>query len=768
MARPRFITPFHSDEHFYESEERFRLLSESSLTGIYLIQDGRFTYVNSAFADMFGYEVREVLTDLSMTDIIFQEDRPLVVENIRRRVDGEDNSIRYTFRGLHRSGSVIFVEVHGRRIQYQNKPGVLGTLIDISEAKRTEAALLASEEQYRALYNETPSMFFTLDTEGIITSTNDFVEKTMGYSKRQLQGQPFFNHFHEDDKETAQRRFNICKQTSGQVYNWNLRKIRQDGSPIWVEEFARSVIGPDGKINVLVVSQDITERVQLEESLKFAQSIFDQASIGIFVILEDNQIIDANKHACHTLGYTREELCKLSIRDIDPTVTKDQLTRFNSQVAIKKSITTKTTHKRKNGETFSVQIFTSALTHKNMPIKVSFVQDISEIEQAREQQKQLETKLEQVQKLEAIGRLAGGIAHDLNNLLTPILGYTGMLVNDETIHDKAKKNLAHMSKAAIGARDLIKQLLAFSRKQVFEYQPLNVNQILDGFIDLIRRTIREDIEISLHKAKDLKPALLDQGQIEQVLMNLIVNGSDAMPHGGKLSIETQMTVLDENYSASHPGATPGNYVMLGVSDTGCGMDEETLSKIFEPFFSTKGEQGTGLGLATAYGIIKQHKGSIWVYSEKGVGTSFKIYLPVAQQTEVGEKPHLEIKSSTKGTETILLVEDNEEVRNTVFDILCDKGYRVFAADCGKAALEIASSDTNFDMLLTDLIMPDMNGKELFTLISEQNPTIKVLYMSGYTDNIVIHHGAINKDIQFIQKPFTSQVILYKVRTILSI
>lgn len=754
------------EEQFHESEQRFRLLAESSLTGIYLIMEGQFDYVNTAFAHMFGYEVEEVINNLKMTDLIFPEDRPLVLENIRRRVEGKEDSVRYVFRGWHKNRSIIYVEVHGRRINHKGKIGVIGTLIDITDTKKAEVSLRASEERYRSLYNENPSMFFTLDTDGVISAVNDFGANQLGYSREELEGQSFLNLLKKDDIAVARDRFKACLHTHGQVHHWQLRKIRKDGNPLWVDEYMRATTGPDGSVNVLAVCQDITERIQLEESLKVSQFIFDQAAIGIFLIRDDNLIIDVNEYACRNLGYSKEELCNRSVMDIDPAISADQLEELRSQLDAVKSATIQTIHRRKNGEIFPVQVFISTLPYKNNVFRVCFVQDISEIEQARIEQDKLEAQLKQVQKLEAVGRLAGGVAHDLNNLLTPILGYSDLLAIDKNISGHTKAKLAQISKAATGARDLVKQLLAFSRKQVLEYQPIYLNTIVENFDSLIRRTIRENIEIRVSTSSDLKPVMADCGQIEQVLMNLIVNASDAMPNGGKLSIETKMTELDEIYTATHPDVTPGTYVMLGISDTGEGIDEENLSKIFEPFFSTKGDQGTGLGLATIYGIVKQHKGSVWVYSEPGMGTNFKIYLPAATQLPEPDSPQHEKKSNTHGSETILLVEDNEAVRTTVHDILKEQGYRVITAKDGKSALLKVVSGITFDMLLTDVVMPDMNGKELFTRISTRIPLVKVLYMSGYTDDIIVHHGVLEKGIQFIQKPFSSLEILQKVRTVL--
>ena len=393
--------------------------------------------------------------------------------------------------------------------------------------------------------------------------------------------------------------------------------------------------------------------------------------------------------------------------------------------------------------------------------------DITDQKSAEEEKVKLELLLRQSQKLEAIGQLAGGVAHDLNNLLTPILGYSELLFFDKSIDDNAKKKLTIMSKAATGAKDLVNQLLAFSRKQILEYRPLDINLILDNFESLIRRTVREDIEIRITKSAQMLQVLADQSQIEQVLLNLVVNASDAMPNGGTISIMTDLTEIDQIYAQSHLDVPPGSYVTLSISDTGKGMNEETLSKIFEPFFSTKGKLGTGLGLATVYGIIKQHDGSIRVNSKLGKGTIFKIYLPVAEKlTCMEETSRLKTQSNNFGTETILLVEDNEAARITVSDVLQDKGYQIITAKNGEEAFEMVSSGIKLDLLLTDVVMPRMNGKELFLQISKHFPSLRVLYMSGYPDDIIAHHGVLDEQAYFIQKPFTSLTILEKVRSVL--
>lgn len=393
--------------------------------------------------------------------------------------------------------------------------------------------------------------------------------------------------------------------------------------------------------------------------------------------------------------------------------------------------------------------------------------DITERRRVEQEKAELENQYQQAQKVESIGRLAGGVAHDLNNLLTPIIGFGEILFEDFGPDDPSSKNIEQIIQAGYRARDLVRQLLAFSRKQTLEYKPVNMNEAVGGFEKLMRRTIREDIEIKTILSPDIPAVMADIGQIEQVIMNLTVNAADAMPEGGRLTIETAPADLDENYAATHQDAKVGKYVMLAISDTGCGMDDETRQHLFEPFFSTKGEQGTGLGLSTVYGIVKQHEGNIWVYSEANRGTTFKIYLPISENSRSEEDSGERAFSELKGYETILLVEDDEAVRYLGQTILKRQGYKVLSAKCGADALTILSSyDDPINLLLTDVIMPGMHGKELFTRAAEKRPDLKVIYMSGYTDNVIAHQGVLDENVQFIQKPFTVQSLVTKVREVL--
>jgi CheY-like chemotaxis protein len=370
--------------------------------------------------------------------------------------------------------------------------------------------------------------------------------------------------------------------------------------------------------------------------------------------------------------------------------------------------------------------------------------------------------------MQAIGQLAGGVAHDFNNLLTVVKGHIELILNTMQLSDPLFPRLDQVQKAANRASSLTRQLLAFSRQQVLQPQILDLNGIVSGMIQMLSRIIGENIELVFRPGGILGRVKADAGQLEQTLLNLVVNARDAMPNGGQLTIETENVELDESYSQLHSIAKPGAYVMLAVSDTGCGMDASTQARIFEPFFTTKEPgKGTGLGLATVYGVVKQSDGYIWVYSEPGQGTTFKIYLPLAADVVETPKAQAATPAPVRGSETILLVEDEESVRNLVADFLKTTGHTVLEACDGEEAIRLASAQTHkIDLLISDVVMPKLNGRELWNSLRKRLPTLKVLFISGYTDDSVVRHGVIDGDVAFLQKPFTMRSLAAKIREVL--
>jgi signal transduction histidine kinase/CheY-like chemotaxis protein len=382
------------------------------------------------------------------------------------------------------------------------------------------------------------------------------------------------------------------------------------------------------------------------------------------------------------------------------------------------------------------------------------------------QRQALEGQLLHAQKMEAVGRLAGGIAHDFNNLLTVINGHSDLLLDTLEKESPVAKDVELIRRAGQSAAALTRQLLAFSRKQVLQPKVLNLNDLVLSAERMLRRVIGEDVQLVTHLGKDLWSVRADPGQMEQVILNLAVNSRDAMPKGGKVTIETGNVVLDESAAQRHVDVRPGPHVMLAMTDTGAGMDAETLARVFEPFFTTKG-QGTGLGLSTVYGIVKQSGGSIWAYSEPGRGTTFKIYMPREEGAPVAEEPAAEPVARQARAETILVVEDSDMVRNLVYQVLARRGYTMLLARSGEDALRIAGLfQGTIHLLVTDVVMPGMGGRQVADRLAATRPGIRVLYVSGYTENAIVHQGVLQAGIDFLEKPFTPQALERKVEEIL--
>lgn len=395
--------------------------------------------------------------------------------------------------------------------------------------------------------------------------------------------------------------------------------------------------------------------------------------------------------------------------------------------------------------------------------------ELGERERAERALSNTEQQLRQAQKMEAIGQLAGGIAHDFNNMLSVILSYSSLALSEAREQDSLHHYLEEIRSAGTRAAGLTHQLLAFSRRQVLERRRIDLNRVARGVESMLRRMIGENIDFEVRTAEGLHPVLSDEGQLEQVLVNLVLNARDAMPDGGKLTVETANALLDEEYASRHVGAAPGEYAVLAVTDTGQGMDRSTQLRIFEPFFTTKERgKGTGLGLSTAYGIVKQTGGHVWVYSEPGVGTTFKVYLPrMADPREVAA-PKMRPLRVTTGSERILLAEDDAQVRSAALGVLERAGYRVVEASNGEEALRLAqTSDAGFDLLLTDVVLPHMSGVELARQLRRLRPGMKVVCMSGYADEAVLRHGLLDDaDVAFLSKPLSPETLLSKVREVL--
>ena len=493
-------------------------------------------------------------------------------------------------------------------------------------------------------------------------------------------------------------------------------------------------------------------------------TLVEHAPVGIYRSSPEGRFLSVNAAVVRMLGYeTGAQVLNLDMaRDVYADAAERQRLVERDTYSDRQYDNVEATWKRRDGRLLTVQLSVRAVRNAagRVDYYETFVRDVTD-------QRRLQQQVLQSQKMEAVGRLAGGVAHDFNNLLTVITSYSDLLLEDLAPGDAKRDDLEQVRKAADGAAALTRQLLAFSRQQVVEPRVVSLNTVVEGLQKILRRVIGEDIEVTIALAPDLESVRADVGQLEQVLMNLVVNARDAMPTGGRLTVETANVEHDPEYARDREAAAVRRFAMLAVTDTGCGMDEATKARIFEPFFTTKETgKGTGLGLATVYGIVKQAGGFIWVYSEPGQGTSFKIYLPAVDAT-AERTTAAATTPAPRGTETVLLVEDAAAVRAVTKQILERQGYTVLEAPDGEAGLRLAQRHRGvIHLLLTDVVMPRVGGRELAEQLARLRPDVKVLYASGYTDDSVVRHGILESGTAYLQKPFSPESLARKVRDVL--
>ncbi|MEX2156902.1 MAG: response regulator [Gemmatimonadales bacterium] len=518
---------------------------------------------------------------------------------------------------------------------------------------------------------------------------------------------------------------------------------------------------------VVEALQRARQRRALRHHERLLRQIIDANPSLIFVKDWDGRFVLVNQAVAEIYGTTVDSLVGKTDADFNPNEEevahflrndREVMSSARPKLIAEEPVTHPGTRETRWFQTIKVPL---RLPNDDFPKLLGVATEITE-------RKRLEQQLLQSQKMEAVGQLAGGVAHDFNNILTAIVGYTDLLAADFSPNDRHLEDLEEIRKAARRAAALTRHLLAFSRKQVLEPRVIDLNTIVQNLDKMLRSLISENIDLRTAYAPKLAAARADPNQLEQVIMNLAINARDAMPEGGTLTIETGNATLDATYAAHHLSVVPGEYVMLAVSDTGSGMDEDTKARIFEPFFTTKPPgRGTGLGLSTVYGIVKQSGGNIWLYSEPGKGTTFKVYLPAVDAA--AEEPGKPAVNAVRkgGRETILVVEDDEQLRRLAHRALAGQGYAVLEADRGATALDIARRHKGrIDLLLTDVVMPDTNGRKLAEALLGERPGLRVLFMSGYPDGAIAHHGMLDDGVAYLAKPFTTEAVTRKVREIL--
>jgi PAS domain S-box-containing protein len=803
-----------AEEVLRESEGRYRDLVENSLELITTHDlDGRILSANRAAAEVLGYDRKDHIGKTNLRQLLAPEVRDQFDEYLSRiRRDGVASGLMLV---QTRTGERRIWEYHNTlRTEGVGTPTVRSMARDITERRKAEGRLAAQYVVTRALAD---SVTLAEATPKILRA----ICETLGWAWGAL--------WTVDHKDNVLRCQEIWDDPSAKMSQFETAsreltfspgvglpgRVWADGQPAWVpdvvqdknfarapiaarenlhsalaipieagskvlgvmEFFSKAIREPDPELLAMMatVSSQIGQFIERKraEAKILSEQLFSESIVnslpGIFYLFDQTgKFLRWNKNFEQITGYSAEEIATLSPVDLFAGPEKEFIAQRIQEVFASGAADAEAHLVSRSGQRTPYYFTGVRIDSNDHRCLIGVGLDITERKHAEEALRESEEQQRQSQKMEAIGQLAGGVAHDFNNLLTAINGYSALALQRIDDNHPLKGYLEEIKKAGDRAANLTRQLLAFGRKQILQPLPINLNDVVTDMNKMLRRLIGEDIELTAKLDPALKKIKADPGQVEQVLVNLVVNARDAMPQGGNLTIETLSVELGQEYAARHVGVVPGSYVMLAVSDTGTGMDEDTQARIFDPFFTTKEKgKGTGLGLSTVYGIVKQSGGNIWVYSEPGHGTTFKVYLPEllagSQETEA-----VTVESPMPGgSETILLVEDEDVVRGLARKILEQAGYNVLEASRGEEAVRLCLERAEpIDLLLTDVVMPVTSGKEVADRLREMQPGLRVLFMSGYTDEAIVHHGVLDANVEFIQKPFSPAALAKKVREVL--
>jgi two-component system, cell cycle sensor histidine kinase and response regulator CckA len=631
-----------------------------------------------------------------------------------------------------------------------------------------EAALAASERRFRSLVQNSSDLVTILAPDGTILYASDSAERIVGYSPGELVGSSLLSYLESEDARTLQTLLQTGNGNSNGAGPVEFSLRRADGSPVWLEAVGTNLLNDATIRGIVLNARDVSERKRADRALRESEEryrdLFDHASDLVCMAAPDGSLLYVNQAWKDGTGYSEDEISRIALLDVIHPDSRKYYTQVLEQVLRGDRLDhVELVLVPKAGTPVTVEGNLSCTFKDGEPSVVRGIyRDITE-------RKRVEEHLRRAERMQAAGKLAGGVAHEVNNMMTGVIGFSEFLLRSLEEGDARRSDVEEIIKAGTRAADVTRQLLAFTRQQFLQPQVLDVNAVVGGMEKLLRRSLGEGHVLDLQRSSDTAQLLADRGQLEQVLINLVINARDAMTGHGRVTIETRTAVWDEIYAQRHGGVDLplGRYVMLAVSDTGCGMDRDIKAHIFEPFFTTKPVgQGTGLGLSTVYGIVKQSGGYVWVYSEPGQGSVFKIYLPAAE-TVLPDQLTPELRMPVDGSETILIIEDEDMVRNLACRGLRDYGYSVVEAPNGAQALQYLRQHPGaVDLVISDVVMPEMGGRELGRLLEQSDPELPVLYMSGYTGDDVMHRGLLDPGAPFQQKPFTPIGLATKVRSML--
>jgi two-component system, cell cycle sensor histidine kinase and response regulator CckA len=753
----RYLEAARAREHFLESVIE-NLPSILCIFGT----NGKFLRWNANLEVKLGYTTAE-LAELRALDTVLEDDRERVQQIMQTSlaVGAADGEVTL----LHKDGTRIPCYITGTRTILDDQPCILGIAVDMSARRKAQDQLRLQAAALRAAAN---SIVIT-DHEGTIQWVNPAFTRMTGYSMEEAVGQnPKMLKSGRHGKTFYDNLWSTI--SSGKVWRGEITNRRKDGTFYEGDMTITPVASNQGVItHYIAIKQDISARKQAEEALQQAEEkyrrIFQEAIIGIFQSTPTGRFLMVNPAMARMLHCESCEEVVSKIQDVgalygDPNKRREMQKRLEADGAVHNM-----EHAFRRPDGGEVWVSLNLRCAYGPDGKPSYYEGTAE---DITQRKLLERQLQQAQKMEAIGRLAGGVAHDFNNMLGVINGYSEILKSHSDLDSAIRQPIEEICSAGKKAAALTQQLLAFSRKQIIQPRVIDLNEVVSNLSKMLRRLIGDDIELTMRFSSHAAQVKVDVGQIEQVLMNLAVNARDAMPSGGKLAIETDICDLDESYAIRHKPVRPGRYVRLTIADSGCGMDQETMSHLFEPFFTTKElGRGTGLGLSIVYGIIKQCDGYIWAYSEPERGSSFKIYLPLqaaAEQERTVAPPRAE---RLRGTENILLVEDDPSLRTMMSGFLKSLGYSVVEADNGEAAMEMMKDAAHLvELLITDITMPKMSGRDLADRLVTKFPKLRVLYISGYTHDGAVQTRALGASETFLQKPFALSELSRMIRELL--